>query len=135
MVNRKEKHKLFGFLFSPSAIFSFVSFFWWVKSFLKYLSDNVTRKRKMNLFDKHGWEITEKNRWTCSGVANPQPRKKFLRPKLESRISDFLIVFGVFLQFFVIMRPKKPIILAKFSSCRLETSLGWPPLGLFIINT
>jgi hypothetical protein len=26
------------------------------------------------------------------------------------------------------MRPKKPIILAKFSSCGPETNLGWPPL-------
>ncbi len=30
------------------------------KVFLKYLSENVTGKKKMNLIDKHRWEITEK---------------------------------------------------------------------------
>jgi hypothetical protein len=52
------------------------------------------------------------------------------QPAAQTRIKEqrFFDILGVFLQVYVIMRPKKPIILAKFSNCDPETNLGWPPL-------
>jgi hypothetical protein len=61
-------------------------------------------------------------------------KKKFLRPKLSILENQrFFDILGLFLQVFVIMRPKKSIFLAKFSSCGPETILGWPPLFYTII--
>ncbi len=48
---------------------------------------------------------------------------------LRPRNKNFCgVYFGIFLQVFRIMQPKKPIILGKFSSCGPKTNLGWPPL-------
>jgi hypothetical protein len=48
-----------------------------------------------------------------------------IRSGMANPLGDIL---GVFLQIFIIMRPKKPIILGKFSSCGTKTNLVWRPL-------
>jgi hypothetical protein len=55
-------------------------------------------------------------------------QKEFFAAQTRIENQRFFDILDVFLQVFVIMRPKKPIILTKFSSCGPKTNLGWPPL-------
>jgi hypothetical protein len=70
------------------------------------------------------WEVTLEL-YLRSGVANPRPTK-FLWPKLESRSIDFSIIWDS--SDFCYFASQKSIFLASFSSCDLQTNLGWPPL-------
>jgi hypothetical protein len=46
------------------------------------------------------------NKKSSAGVADPRPKKKCLRPKLESRISDFPIFWVYFFRFLLSCGPK-----------------------------
>jgi hypothetical protein len=63
-------------------------------------------------------------------MANRQPvaQKEISAAKTRIENYQFFDILGVFLQFFVIMRPKKSTFLADFPNCGPETYLGWPPL-------
>ncbi len=62
-----------------------------------------------------------------SGVANPRPRKKFLRPKLESRLSDFSIFWVYFFSFLLLSGPK-----SQFSKLRPRDQFGLATPGIYI---
>jgi hypothetical protein len=44
--------------------------------------------------------------WFSAGVANPRPKKKFLRPKLYSRTSYFSIFWVYFFRLLLLCSPK-----------------------------
>jgi hypothetical protein len=65
-----------------------------------------------------------------SSGGQPAAQKEISAAQTRIENQRFFDILGLFLQVFVIMRPKKSIFLAKFSSCGPETILGWPPLVL-----